>query len=291
LRPYQRHILENSNYEWSHKEERLIWRGSTTGGHFNVTNWNTFPRSKLVLACKEQPELQEICDAAFIGFAQVSSQEDKHFLQQKFPLGNSLSMEDHMKYKYIAWLDGNGPCSGRSEKLVFGNSLLFKVKSPYIEFYYNGLKPNQHYIEIEEDMSDLVEKLNWAQLQDTEAQQIVNNMKNFSQQLSPESIACYMQRLLQRYAALMTYDVRPLSELPNARPVLPGNDYGISPGTCRNPIYACKEYLLQRKTKAFDSKQALLGDKGLVPERCFDFFPMFQDQLQEYFQKEDEYES
>jgi hypothetical protein len=89
-------------------------------------------------------------------------------------------MEDHNKYKYVAWLDGNGPCSGRSEKLVSGNSLLLKQENQYIEFYYSGLKAGKHYMSIKANMSDLGSQLAWARLHDDEARKMASQMHDFS---------------------------------------------------------------------------------------------------------------
>jgi hypothetical protein len=279
LGKFQKAIERDTKYSWNEKESKLFWRGSTTGGHYNRTNWDSFPRSRMVLLCEEQ-DIREMCDAAFIGFEQVDS-EMKAFLTKKFSLKDPISLEDHNKYKYVAWLDGNGPCSGRSEKLVSGNSLLFKQESEYIEFYYSGLKPQKHYMSIKSDMSDLGSQLAWARSHDDEAQKMASQMHEFSHQLSSESIACYLEGLLERYASLLTYDLKPLAELRDARPVLPGSDYGV---TCRNPIYACKEYLLVRNATV-DSRVALLGEKNMVPEQCMHFCPMFKSQLNDHYSR------
>jgi hypothetical protein len=276
LGKFQKAIEHEKKYEWDEKESKLFWRGSTTGGGiYNRTNWDSFPRSRLVLACED---LKETCDAAFIKIVQFDSEGTKKIMNNKFSLKDPISMENHNKYKYVAWLDGNGPCSGRSEKLVSGNSLLFKQESEYVEFYYSGLKPRQHYMPLKADMSDLVDQLAWARSHDDEARKMASQMHDFSNQLSPESIACYLQGLLERYASLLTYDLKPLAELRDARPVLPGDDYGT---TCRNSIYACEEYLLVRNASV-DSRTALLGDKGMVPEQCMHFHPMFKFQMKDH---------
>jgi hypothetical protein len=279
LGEFQKAIENEKQYQWDKKKSKLFWRGSTTGGHYNQTNWDSFPRSRLVLACDGE-DIKEACDAAFIGFEQVDS-EMKAFLKERFSLKDPISMEDHNKYKYVAWLDGNGPCSGRSEKLVSGNSLLFKQESQYTEFYYSGLQPQKHYISIKADMSDLGSQLAWARSHDDEARKMASQMHDFSHQLSPESIACYLQGLLERYVSLLTYDLKPFAQLRDAQPVLPGREYGV---TCRNPIYACKEYLRERNATV-DSRLALLGDKGMVPKQCMHFFPMFKSQWKDYNNK------
>jgi hypothetical protein len=272
LGEFQRTIEREKSYEWDKKESKLFWRGATTGGgRYNETNWDSFPRSKLVIGCED---LKDTCDAAFIKIVQFDSKETKKLMNKRFPLKDPISMDDHNKYKYIAWLDGNGACSGRSEKLVSGNSLLFKGESEHIEFYYSGLKPEKHYVSIKADMSDLESQLAWARSHDDEARKIALQMHDFSDQLSPERIACYLQGLLERYASLLTYDLKPIAELRDARPVLPGSDYGA---TCRNPVYACEEYRFVRN-ETVDSRLALLGDKGMVPEQCMRFVPMAKSQ-------------
>lgn len=53
--------------------------------------------------------------------------------------------------------------------LMLGDSLVLKQDSPYYEHFYMALKPWKHYIPIKRNLSDPVEKVEWAQENDGEA--------------------------------------------------------------------------------------------------------------------------
>lgn len=46
--------------------------------------------------------------------------------------------------------------------LLAGNSVVFKQKSKFYEHFYADLKPYVHYIPIKNDLSNLVDQINWA---------------------------------------------------------------------------------------------------------------------------------
>lgn len=82
-------------------------------------------------------------------------------------------------------------CSGRFEKFLFGNSVIFKAESDYIEFYYGGLKPDVHYVSIQPNMTDLKEKFDFAIAHDDMMEKIASNMqKSAHESMVFGSIAC-----------------------------------------------------------------------------------------------------
>ena len=50
--------------------------------------------------------------------------------------------------------------------LMAGGSLIFKQDSNYYEHFYQDLKPYVHYVPIKADVSDIVEKIQWARNHD-----------------------------------------------------------------------------------------------------------------------------
>ena len=46
--------------------------------------------------------------------------------------------------------------------LLAGGSLVFKQDSQYYEHFYHHLQPWVHYVPLERDVSDVVERLEWA---------------------------------------------------------------------------------------------------------------------------------
>lgn len=89
--------------------------------------------------------------------------------------------------------------------LLAGGSLVFKQKSKYYEHFYNDLQPNLHYIPIEEDLSDLLERLEWAQKNDVTAKKIAKTAQEFvNNNLLPQNILCYYANLLYLFSKKIT---------------------------------------------------------------------------------------
>lgn len=52
--------------------------------------------------------------------------------------------------------------------LMLGDALVFKQTSDFFEHFYRQMEPNVHYIPLKHDLSDVVEKIKWAQTHDDE---------------------------------------------------------------------------------------------------------------------------
>jgi hypothetical protein len=76
--------------------------------------------------------------------------------------------------------------------LLAGDSLVFKQDSKYYEHFYNELQPWKHYIPFKSDLSDLLERIQWAKDNDAEAQAIARTGQKFAQEnLMPQDVFCY----------------------------------------------------------------------------------------------------
>ncbi|KAI4555560.1 hypothetical protein MJG53_019250 [Ovis ammon polii x Ovis aries] len=73
------------------------------------------------------------------------------------------------QHKYQVIVDGT-MAAYRYPYLMLGDSLVLKQDSPYYEHFYMALKPWKHYIPIKRNLSDPVEKVEWAQENDGEAE-------------------------------------------------------------------------------------------------------------------------
>ena len=67
----------------------------------------------------------------------------------------------YLQHKYQINIDGT-VAAYRFPYLLAGNSLVLKQDSPYYEYFYKDLKPFEHYIPIKRDLSDIMEKIQWA---------------------------------------------------------------------------------------------------------------------------------
>ena len=112
-------------------------------------------------------------------------------------VNNFQHTHTHIQYKYQINIDGT-VAAYRLPYLLAGGSLILKQDSSYYEHFYHKLEPWVHYVPIKQDISDLLEKVEWAKENDREAEEIAKNAAQFVRDnVLPEHIYCYMVRLLK----------------------------------------------------------------------------------------------
>lgn len=95
--------------------------------------------------------------------------------------------------------------------LLAGGSLIFKPESKYFEHFYKDLQPFVHYIPVQSDLSDLVEKIQWAQKNDDKAEQIAKNGQKFAnEKISPINIFCYHAHVLNEFSKIISSPIQVL---------------------------------------------------------------------------------
>lgn len=95
--------------------------------------------------------------------------------------------------------------------LLAGGSLVFKPESKYYEHFYMDLKPFVHYVPVESDLSDLVEKIKWAQQNDEKAKEIAKNGQQFAnEQISPLQVYCYHAHVLNEFSKIISSPINVL---------------------------------------------------------------------------------
>jgi hypothetical protein len=82
-------------------------------------------------------------------------------------------------YKYILSIEGNDKDSGLNWKLN-SNSLIFMAKPTIVSWLMEDrLIPNYHYILIDSEFCDLVERLEWCERNQSRCKQIIKNANDF----------------------------------------------------------------------------------------------------------------
>lgn len=185
-------------FPWESKISQLIWRGSTAQYFLKMTEKNIFIFSRVAL-CDLSKKYPTKIDAKFTLFVQNADQIPSIFQFQ----GDHVSFKDQMNYKYHILIDGNVSPYTKSGWKLFTNSLLFKPNSKWTQWYYGSLKPYIHYIPVKEDLSDLMDKLDWALKNDLEAKKIANNCRKFALThiTVPEDLI-YFYKVIMRYQKL-----------------------------------------------------------------------------------------
>lgn len=186
---------------WSHKREQLIWRGSSAQKCFDnshiiqKSNIDKFSRVKLCQLSLQDPSL---IDAKFTLLWQV---EEPSLLETY--AGEFVSYEQQGLHKYHIMIDGNSCTFSNSGWKFFLNSLIYMPDSPRIQWYYNELVPLVHYVPVNADLSDLVDKINWAMDNDVAAETIAHNAREFAlTHLTLDQSLLYWYFLLLEYSKL-----------------------------------------------------------------------------------------
>ncbi|XP_038673680.1 protein O-glucosyltransferase 2 isoform X4 [Scyliorhinus canicula] len=105
-------------------------------------------------------------------------------------------------YKYQINIDGT-VAAYRMPYLLAGGGAILKQDSVYYEHFYNDLRPWQHYIPFKNDLSDLLDKIQWAKSHDEEAKMIAKAGQDYARnKLMADHIFCYYFKLFQEYADL-----------------------------------------------------------------------------------------
>ncbi|KAF7306225.1 CAP10 domain-containing protein [Mycena indigotica] len=195
------------NVDWRKKEEKLYWRGSSTGGHIYNDNYHHFPRFKLVDISRTERggPLMDVALSAFHDYL-CGAGCDARVLMEKYGAvraGTEVKRprEEVYKYKYLMDVDGNS-FSGRYIGLLKSGSLVFK-STVFTEFFSQWLVPFEHYIPVLPDLSDLLDKIEWAKNNDAEARAIQKAGKEFAERvLTDGQMDCYFALAMLEWGRL-----------------------------------------------------------------------------------------
>lgn len=174
-------------FPWDKKIEFARWRGT----------YNREERKELCILSLKHPE---ILDAKFNLPLDAPQIEDL--------MGGRLSWEKLLQCKYQPYVDGYLTASPALQWRLLSNSVTFKPTTEEVQWFHRALRPYVHYIPLQKDVSDFVEKFEWAKNHDAECQQIAKNAKKFAlENLMYEDVLIYFNAVLQSYGKLQKIDV------------------------------------------------------------------------------------
>lgn len=177
-------VQANTGPSWENKNDTAFWRGRDSRRE----------RLELVKLGIKHPDL---IDAAFTNFFFFPHNESLYG-----PIVKHVSFFDFFQYKYQINIDGT-VAAYRMPYLLAGDSVILKQDSVYYEHFYNDLTPWEHYIPFKSDLSDLLDKIQWAKSHDEKAKMIAKAGQDYARNnLVANHIFCYYFKLFQEYAAL-----------------------------------------------------------------------------------------
>jgi hypothetical protein len=200
---------------WDQRKSKAYWIGTVTGPwefalHDGIM---AVPRMNLLKTAKQHPEELEVewSGTAGYGISWVNSDDNvSGFLSHGSQSIQDMTgvqrakwkaASDWDNFKYFVNLDGV-VLGGRLNKLLSLGGVVLQHQAGYKEHFEALLKPYEHYVPVEYDLSDLVEKVQWLQRNDAEAKRIAENgQKLASQRMRFEDSACYIWRALEALGA------------------------------------------------------------------------------------------
>ncbi|KAE8746961.1 hypothetical protein FOCC_FOCC006381 [Frankliniella occidentalis] len=190
-------VQTNVELPWDERVTKAFWRGRDSRRE----------RLHLVSLSREHPDL---LNASLTNFFFFRNEEETYGPKEKH-----ISFFKFFDYKYQVNVDGT-VAAFRFPYLLGGGSMVIKQESKYHEHFYSLVRPWVHYVPVRHDLSDLVDRIHWAQDNDEKALKIALAGQKFAQEnLLPLDVFCYHGRLFQEWAKRLVdpVEIRPEMEL------------------------------------------------------------------------------
>ena len=184
---------------WSEKRAAAGFAGSSTGGNVLSRRDVETARSQRLewaLSALGRPQI----DVFIADAVQCDSEATAEFLRAQPYYRPRMSWEAQLAYRYLISMDGNGATCSRVVNTLRSGGVLLKSLSPYRLYYFDGLRPFEHYVPIADlnEAERAVEDLESGRL--SPAAIIAAANRFFDENLTRPRVLAYTRRLLERYA-------------------------------------------------------------------------------------------
>lgn len=188
-------LKENKKISWELKINKGFWRGGTNDRRYTEENFYGGPR---IIISKLSKKYCGLIDA---GITRSWSFQMEDLLKKEDLIKNHETIQKHLEYKYLPVLDGVMCTYPGFQWRLLSNCVCFKQNSNQIQWFYSALRPYEHYVPIENDLSDLIEKIIWARNNDGKCRSISKNARDFAlSNLTLEDIYVYLYMVLKQYS-------------------------------------------------------------------------------------------
>ncbi len=203
---YGRHFgpvakVDGIDIPFREKDDRLIWRGATTG-HFPLDG-ETRPGARAYIPSITAKMTGKDVD---IGFSEITPNIDPATALRIEPfVKDGLDMRAHLRSKYILCLEGNDVAT--SLKWILYSNSVPVMPHPGVESWAceSLLRPFTHYVPVAADLSDLADVHAWCIANEEKCERIAQNGKSFMQAFLDEGLE---NRLQRRVATLYSERVK-----------------------------------------------------------------------------------
>lgn len=213
---------ESDDYDWEKKEDKMYWRGSTTGGFSRDGGWRRQHRQLFVEKINDlnpakllqnhsaspnaadwrvkevpRPQYTDLFDVKFSHIGQCDP-GDCDAQKEYFEVVKPAKQHDAWLYKYLLDMDGNA-FSGRFYAFLKSKSLVYKM-ALFREWHEEWLRPWVHYIPLSSKGEEYVEAVRYFREETTgriQAPRIANEGREWAGKvLRNEDFEVWFFRLL-----------------------------------------------------------------------------------------------
>lgn len=198
--------------KWEDKINTAFFRGSGTGCATDIYKNQRLHLTKINFDWKKNNKYNEnnLIDKTPFLNAGISKYNERskvndfiiNFSDKKYLKKNGITLLDFVpsqeqaKYKYILYVEGHS-AAYRLGFMLSTNSLVLYVESKFKMWLDQFIKPNEHYIPIKGDYSDLAEKIEWCKKNDDKVKKIVDNANKLMKKImSKDFVVDYMGEIL-----------------------------------------------------------------------------------------------
>lgn len=185
---------------WSEKRPVACFAGSSTGGDVLSRRDVEEARSQRLrwaLSALGRPQVEvHICDAV-----QCDGEDTAELLRSQPYFRPRMTWEEQLACRYLISVDGNGATCSRIVNALRSGSVLFKSDSVNRLYYFDGLRPYEHYVPVNDlnEVERAVEDLEAGRLSHEAITRAANRF--FKEHLTRPAVQAYTRRLLERYAS------------------------------------------------------------------------------------------
>ncbi len=172
---------------WAQRRDTVLWRGTSTGAGQVTTETMAAddrrlrPRVRMCLMLRAVPGTDvKIRKTEFV------SAVERPRLARSGVVGNKIPQSNWGRYKFALDIDGHSNAwSNFFVRLLLGCCVI-KVQSEhgFRQWYYDRLTPWRHYVPVDADLTDLIEKIAWCRGHDAECAAIAANGQTLARGMS-----------------------------------------------------------------------------------------------------------
>jgi hypothetical protein len=182
-RHWDNYYNKTPDLPFENKMNKVIWRGSTTGEENRKGNRFMLVKRWFNADKNKNKNID-------VGFTNICQGKDIYNFYKK----KDMSIKEMLNYKYIISVEGNDKDSGINWKLN-SNSLVLMPKPTVSSWLMETtLVPGYHYVLLQDDFSDLLEKFIWCVNNQEKCKQIIKNANNFMKQFADENYERFLEK-------------------------------------------------------------------------------------------------